>query len=44
MDVWAFSELFVELFSAPDPTIEQKIKLVGEAKADQEEQDRQGET
>ena len=33
---------FMSVF-APDPTFEQKIKLVEEAKADQEEQDGQGE-
>jgi hypothetical protein len=33
---------FMSVF-APDPTMEQKIKLVEEAKADQEEQDGQGE-
>ena len=33
---------FMSVF-APDPTFEQKIKLVEEAKADQEEEDGQGE-
>jgi hypothetical protein len=33
---------FMSVF-APDPTFEQKIKLVEEAKADQQEEDGQGE-